>query len=430
MAPKPPTTNRRKVEPVSGVVLDEHAKRSPSTLKNREQCPGFEPRPGTSKAATEGTKLHRYMELWAKCYYFTDQEEKFLRADKTELEEIAASFTVEQAETIEKLEGVMGAEFDIAKESNASVMLETKLDLTSLELPGCDFGTADVLIVGGDGATLVDYKFGKVEVDDPEDNVQFHAYALAVFIKYPDVTNIHVLSLQPRLDVKGEAQISRVDIERLHLRLKTVVERCEALGNVEIAANAVMTGILETVSDDPAQDPGYRIPQFNPQVGLCNYCAYVGTCPAVAMFALKVMQGPAIPEELDPAKLTDNEEGLGDLYAWTELLEAKAKSLKQAIVDIALSGSDVGGFTLITRAGKNSIVDPVGLAGDIAETYGFTPEQIYSCSDISLTQVAEIVGKAAKRGEKTTAMQECKKQLLDGGYFTIGKPQAYLQKSK
>jgi hypothetical protein len=35
-----------------------HAKHSPSSLKSKELCPHWENRPGSSKAADEGTMMH------------------------------------------------------------------------------------------------------------------------------------------------------------------------------------------------------------------------------------------------------------------------------------------------------------------------------------------------------------------------------------
>jgi hypothetical protein len=397
-----------------------HAKRSPSTLKNREQCPGFEPHKRESAAAAEGHVLHRYMELWAKDIAWSNTKEE---ADEMSI--IEGRFTSEQGETVAKLKSWLSPQIKVVDQHD-HVYLERKLDLRKLDLPGCDFGTADVLIIKSDDtAILIDYKFGKVEVDDPEENVQFHAYALAVFDEHPNVKSIHVVSLQPRLDVVGETDITPVDKPRLLLRLKTIVERCETLGQIEILEDAVLTGILSVREEG---DP-FEIPPFNPQFGLCNYCAHVGECPAVAQFALRITDGPAIPEHLTVGP-TSTEKDIGELFAWAKILEAKAEAMQASIVELAVSGCEVAGFTLHTRAGRNSLIDPVGFAQDIMETYGLNEEQIYSCSDISLGKIADLIGKATPAGEKQKAMQECKKTLLDGGYFSVGKAQAYLQKNK
>lgn len=403
-------TATKKVVPGATKIEEKtHAKRSPSTLKNREQCPGFEPRNEESAASAEGTLLHGVMEKWADAF------------SNGQPYDYARGLDNEQISIIEKLIEYMSQIIV----PNTVIQLEIKLDLRSLDLPGCDWGTADFVKIDGNQATLVDYKFGRVEVDDPEENVQFHAYALALFKLYSSLEEIYIEAPQPRLDSIGQAVFTRADIPRLRLRLKTIVERCE---NVGIEINGIADGYFSVTQIHDEMTVNY--PPLNPQTSLCEYCAMVGICPAVAKFALKVTPGPDLPDELDPTRLASDEMGLGRLFQWTKLLAAKAEALENAILELAKGGSEVAGYSLLNSSGKTSVLDPIGLAEEIEKTLNFTKEQIYSCSEISLSKVADIVSKNAPKGQKEKAAQEVRRNLTDGGFFKLGYGYSYLKKTK
>ena len=369
-----------------------HARRSPSTLKNRELCPGFEPQKKDSVASTEGRNLHRYMELWA-----ISKRTPLAAVLAEELQILDSGLSDEQREQIEKLQQYITPLIEEAD----SLHLEHKLDMRRLALPGCDFGTADFITIDKAYPTayLVDYKFGKVEVDDAEDNIQFFAYACAMFQEFC-VDQINVVILQPRTDYISEATFTRKDVPRMMLRLKTVLERCE----------------------NPTEET------LNPQTQLCEYCAHVGTCPAVAKFALKISDGPELPKEFDPTKCDDTQ--LGDLYAWAKLLEEKGKALQHSITELATAGHEVGGFILQASTGKTTVIDPVGLAHEVKKSLNFSDDQLFACADISLTKILDVISKQAPKGQKEKTAQEVRKNLTDGGFFKTGGGYSYLKRSK
>jgi len=402
----------RKVKPVlpKAPAQDDHAKRSPSSLKNREQCPGFEPRKGDSVFSAEGHHLHFRMEMWA-------AEQRGLPLPKWKDKEPMPDLTVEQEGLLEKLQGYVSQllhGFD-----QDGVHLERKLDLRPLGLPGCDFGTADFIGIRQGVATLIDYKFGKVEVDDPEENVQFHAYALAIFLTFPQVDCISVVALQPRLDCVSTATFMRADIPALTLRLKVIIERCEAMA---VPFAQVMDGVVSIHEE-------FVLSQLNPQTSLCEYCAHIGTCPAVAAFALKLVPGPKLPEVLNPHKLTKDENGLGQLFAWAKLCEEKGKSLQKEIGRVAQSGADVAGYHLVNGSTPSTLLDPVGLCQTLIKKHGFTEEQVFSCVQVSMEKVESIVAATAPKGKKEAYALEINKKVKSGGFYKPGFGYSYLKKN-
>ena len=310
------------------VVADEkpeaaHAKRSPSTAKNREQCPGFTPRNEESAWSAEGTKLHRYMELFVTA-----------RSDgktKVEMHEIEKDFSDEQREQIQKLCDFIEPFFPTTEK----IQCEVKLDLRSLDLPGCDFGTADLVLVHpGNVVHAFDYKFGKVEVDDAQDNAQAQIYALGIFAMFPDCQQVDFHILQPRLDQVSHGSFKRSGIAELKLRAKVIFERCESLDPLTLQAFSVRAGVEGPLALDSS---------LNPQANLCEYCSLIGTCPAVAKFALRVTPGPEMPEEIVPDMVKDDPAKLSSLFQWAKLLEAKGNALQDQINDLARSGNEVEG---------------------------------------------------------------------------------------
>lgn len=389
-----------------------HAKHSPSSLKNKEICPGFMGRDSESVASAEGTLLHKYMELWGR----GARGHKFTAAENAEWKSLKDAHTTEQDETLSVLVSVMCAKF--VEYRYGTTLFEYEFDLTMLNLPGCEHGTADVVLVGHDRVCIVDYKFGKVEVDTPEDNVQFFAYALGAFHKYPNVREVDVLCLQPRCDVKGEATFTRDQMPGMALRLKVIVERAE------VVDAATLTGAIEIVDGFP-----FDAPKLNPQTSLCEYCSNVGICPAVARFTLIATPDLDLPAKLDPVESKDDSSGLGALASWSKIMEAAAKNLLARLVTLAGEGHEIDGFFLINASGKKALIDPLGLAKELQKKFKLTPEQLLTCATLSTEKIEELIAKGAPTGKKEAAKENVRKLMSDGGYFSTSPGYSYLKKA-
>lgn len=398
---------------VSGVLLTEksHAKHGPSSLPNKEICPGFVSRPGSSKASEEGTLLHKFMEDWGREYHATGN---------METADLAGRFnglTTEQQEVIVSLKSVVQPLLDEYR--LGEVFFEYELDLSVLQLLECEHGTADILLIDHDRFCVVDYKFGKHEVEDPQENVQFHAYVLGAFWKCPNVMTGDVLCLQPRCDVIGNATFVREDISRMVLRITTIVERSE------IVSGAGLDSYITVPTGSPLMAP-----ILNPRLNLCEWCGNVGKCPAVAKFALMVSGGPPleIPSPVAPMPDSDSEH-LGQLATWAKLLEAKAKGMLADLVTLAGAGHDIEGFTLVNSSGKRLLIDPMGLAKELKKQCGLTTDQVLSCAQLGTEKLEELVVKRATPDRKVEAKQEFRQLISSGGFWSSGQPSSYLKKS-
>ena len=386
---KPSTSKPRS----SALPEKEHAKLSPSGFKQRELCPSYQPTPGDSNASIIGTKLHDLMER--------------LGADVAEHPEFAFLESDEQAQYLE-----MVAEYVSPFMQNAGdkrTYKELKLDLGPWQIHDCDFGTADLILDFGDTVELMDYKFGKVEVDDAADNIQVWIYVLGVFHKFPKARSVRAHILQPPCDLVSVHTFTRDIINHLLLRARTIADRVRELAGKE----------------------------HNPSVEACTWCAAKATCPKVAALVLKTgkvakIEVPELetlkPDELtDPAFLLEH----GDMvYNLAKLMEAWGESMRYHMTGFAIAGHEVKGMRLFTKSGKTTIVDVGGTLDQLAMKGYDREEVIADCADLSISKIDKFIGARTQRGGKDEAIQAFRREIAGQGFTTQGPPSSYLVKLK
>ena len=92
------------------------------------------------------------------------------------------------------------------------------------------FGTVDRVIIKGTHVDLVDFKFGRGEIDDAEINIQGQAYLLGVMDKFPLLQTATVHFIIPRRDEVLTANYKRTDMEGIRLRINLIVEKAMSEG--------------------------------------------------------------------------------------------------------------------------------------------------------------------------------------------------------
>ena len=151
--------------------------------------------PETSEVAQEGTMLHRYMELlFKKPEAVTDEE-------KNELLSLIEDITPEQEAAL----GFCSNEIDrLRKDCPCDMVLKTEERLWAKS--GLFSGRADAIIleVQEERATVVDYKFGRGEVEPAERNYQLAAMAVLVADNFDFVKSVRAMIIQPRALDKGK----------------------------------------------------------------------------------------------------------------------------------------------------------------------------------------------------------------------------------
>lgn len=274
-----------------------------------------------------------------------------------------------------------------------------------LDVLGGIFGYADLVLVKGQEAVLLDWKTGGNRQEAVETNPAAQAYVLGVFNKFSDVKKVDVYYAYPRLDIVDACTYTREDVFKIELRLKTIVAR---------TGGTVCEAHVET----------------------CTYCGHKAVCPYLKAFALPIAtryqekhQELSLPAEYDPALISDPAVMAKALALasvmdkWCESVKFHALKLRQE------TGADLPGYDYKTRTGRKRIVNPL-ITWQIAQRYGVTQDEFLSAADISLPELAEAVSAKAERGQKKKAAEALENELRDQGALEIGPEIFFLQRSK
>jgi hypothetical protein len=171
----------------------------------------------------------------------------------------------------------------------------------------------------GTYAEIFDWKFGMWAVEKADNNLQGIAYALGMFHKFPKLEQVRFWFKQPHLDGIAERLVTRDEIPKLYLRIQVVVEtakRARASGSFALA---------------------------RPMVPNCNFCANVGVCDKVAVFACKVgskFHPLEIPADITPSKIHDPK-NTKLLIMLAQVMGVWAKAARAQVTDRVLRGAQV-----------------------------------------------------------------------------------------
>jgi hypothetical protein len=340
-----------------------HAQFSPSALKNFEACPSFRGRSGTNPIAEAGTRIHEAIE----------KEDPSLLADEVErgLADWCLQFLSDRR-------GDKGRNANLVA-SHQEIFLEMRLGDNGT------FGTSDLLDIYSDGtAVMYDWKTGFGAVEDAEYNTQVQAYTLGVFQKFPKINELAFYLVLPRRQEISYATYKRSDIDRIKLRLSTIIARAK---------------LAE---------------EYNPTEGVCDYCSKQGSCKALASKALVIGQksGFDVPQSVsldgtpqDRAKLLK----LANLLAgWCE--ETKKELLRQALEE----GAEIPGFRLDQRRTPRTIENPL-IGYEAVKSQVSVEEFLMACTRVSVPTLEKFVSERAPKGKKSEAKQHLEDLLRDGG---------------
>ena len=346
-----------------------------SGLKYAEVCPGFENDPGGDRSfAEEGKLLHKACETGDSSKLTNDQRELVERCLKV----------------VEPL--TVGADRDLREHMLKVPIINRR-------------GIIDRLIVKGDTAYAVDWKFGWNPVDDAEQNNQGQAYALAVLKGLPAVNRVVVVFVSPRCHEITKGEFTRDDIPRIETRISTIVARRK-----------------ECVSG--------KDELLNPTDEICRYCGKRGTCAALYSKALVVAQGYSdaqldIPPKFHPSTWTTPEEhAVGRKLAL--VLEKWVESVKAHGLQFVLdSGETIPGFEMKSRAGKRDIKDPVAAFVALKDEMS-SEEFLGACGPVSVAKLETVVAGHAPRGQKGKRKEALQEKLSDMGILETGRDIHYL----
>ena len=110
------------------------------------------------------------------------------------------------------------------------------------------------------------------------------------------------------------------------------------------------------------------------------------------------------------------------------VMERWCDSVKKSNMDYRMSGCEIPGFELKTRAGKKEIIDATQTYDIIKEK--LTPEQFSACATISWSKLEKAYAETFPRGQKQQAKQALEDKLNEANLLKGGGEVTYLAKIK
>jgi len=372
-----------------------HSRISPSRLKPLQICPGYESDDTPSAAASRGTALHEIMDTG----------------------KIPATLPDDDREVAEQTLALLA---DAESQSPYEPLKEVELDFRPLKFRDFDKGHADrVIVLEADAdhepvsVELIDFKFGRWEVDHVSENIQFMAYALGLFILFPTIEKIRVRLIQPALKIDDTHLFTRKkDYEVIVSQVGAIVRRRHRW--------------LETMDNE----------MLRPNPDICGFCARQASCDAWQRYMVKLANDADLfgheiapltslesPETADPEEVVR-------AFRWVKPMEDYLKKFKRFVLAVHDAGRLSEGVTIVEKSGDTSIVDPIAAAKLLESEFGVTFDEFLSACDVSVTKIKQLVGQHAKTGEKGGMQTLAVDRLHEAGLIQHGARVRYAQLSR
>lgn len=357
-----------------------HHPQGPSQLKALSQCRGFENLPGTSEAAEMGTRIHEALEVRDPSHLQSDLEiemyEKCVRAE----DYLIAQFFGNE-------------EYDRYNELPLTIPLNGGYET---------WGTGDVLCVSKSGlrGLMIDYKTGRMKVDDAEENLQARAYKNGAFERFPNLELVRFIFLAPQIDVINwfDFEVDTVPVDRQII--------------TQIVANA------QRVREDWAQG---RVDVDDLTVcEQCTWCRHQSYCPAINGLLLDTATAAGIhpPDHIDVHNLGEPDE-VAELYTIAKVLEPLIEKIKKTAVEMAQEGEVLPGWELRSMGAKNFAPDNLAFY-QYARGWGLSLEDLLDNVNVPVAKLRDLLKERAPKGDKGKVAREFEQQALDKGVITKG----------
>lgn len=338
----------------------QHAKYSPSKLKALEICPRFQqdedkaPHPITLR----GTAMHEAVEAGT-------PEIEGLSDHEKELVRYCLDFQSEWS-------------MDPTWNSFPEMKLTT---------PGGNFGYCDQLYIRGKEAILLDWKFSTRVQTEVETNVAAQAYSWGILNDWPDINEVTVYYVYPRLDLVSSHTYTRDDVDAIELRVDTIIARAKA--NLE--------------GHEMATEEG------------CMYCSRKATCNALHKLALPIYNEykkeelNIIPEYhasqiSDPSAMSKAMALATIMGEWADSVKFHANKMRRE------TGREIPGYVWANREGGLAVVDTERVIS-LALDSGLTKDEIMKTVTVSIPKLSEALSDKAPKGEKTKAVARFKRTV-------------------
>ena len=267
------------------------------------------------------------------------------------------------------------------------------------------WGTGDVLCVSESGmrGLMIDYKSGRMKVDDAENNYQALAYKNGAYERFPKLETLRFIFLAPQIDWINwhDFEPDSVDIDRQLITniVFNSMETRKMWAEVSISNNS------ERLSP-------------NDHCGFCRHSQY---CPAINGVLLDFAEnsGIQVPDYVDTENLNDPEE-VAKLYGIAKLLEPLIDKIKKAAVGIAQDGDVLPGWELRSMGSKRQAADNKKF-WEYASSKGISLDDLLENVNIPVAKFRDILKDRAERGKKSSTAKQFEEDGVDMGVIVFGK---------
>lgn len=386
-----------------------HAKWSPSSAHRWMECPAsmaeelFYVRVNSSSFADEGTAAHT---LLADCLlqkkdaaYYAGRAILVDTLDEQGLVIIQRSFTVDD-EMIDNIQTVLDS-VRARVADGWQLLVEQRVDFSTLIGIANQFGTADVILISPDGkhVSVEDLKYGRGHKVYPDNNHQMLTYAAGVIETFDGLLGeFETFSLrvhQPRLNFEAatEKTLTREDVLEHARKMKVA-----AAANAFCIARKLDGNLLNQA-------------EYNPGAKQCLWCKHKPNCAAYEKMVMDEVMDDIIPiDALEQARIELQTNGpapvvaqrLGQAFANLDMIEDWCKSVRaecerQVFAGIEVTGVDGQLMKIIEgRKGDRKWTDESAAEGLLVGA--LPPEKAYSPRKIiSPSQAAKFLDKKLTR---------------------------------
>lgn len=309
--------------------------------------------PETSAAAEEGRMLHRVMELAVKLGN---------ESEKPEFDALFAALTDEQRQAyltaVKLVNDNVLCDFR-AYNGDRMEVFEKRLWAAS----GLFSGQGDAVFIKDDGeATIVDYKFGRGEVEPAERNYQLAAMAVLVADNYgvEQIEKVRALIIQPRALDKN----------------KRITECIYTKADVDAAREAINAACKEAIEyAQPRQKCGYW----------CNYCKSAYRCKTAQ---LEIAKQYAIATSTPT--LAIGAHNVVEMFTKATVVKKLCDEILAAVKNFIVKNPDHGTALELAAGAKRSKLGDAGKIYDAVCSIGITPEEFVEVCDVGLTKLQSL----------------------------------------
>lgn len=309
--------------------------------------------PETSAAAEEGRMLHRVMELAVKLGN---------ESEKPEFDALFAALTDEQRQAyltaVKLVNDNVLCDFR-AYNGDRMEVFEKRLWAAS----GLFSGQGDAVFIKDNGeATIVDYKFGRGEVEPAERNYQLAAMAVLVADNYgvEQIEKVRALIIQPRALDKS----------------KRITECVYTKADIDAAREAINAACKEAIEyAQPRQKCGYW----------CNYCKSAYRCKTAQ---LEIAKQYAIATSTPT--LAIGKQNAVEMFTKATVVKKLCDEILAAVKNFIVKNPDHGTALELAAGAKRSKLGDAGKIYDAVCSIGITPEEFVEVCDVGLSKLQSL----------------------------------------